>query len=173
MKKNAISFFLVLLLFISLPRLWAQYGTGDSSLPSTQFDMSGFPQWTRDLRRIEIIAFGSFPFAYLFTNIFVDIYRCAAHDWDGRYAPWPVTSAGAIDKTQSERILTIGFAAGGAVLIALIDYGIVLYKRNRQEKENRNYPPGTPIIVHKPLYEESPDSDTRESSGDPAETGIP
>ena len=164
----------MLFVFISLSRLWAQNSTVDASLPSVQFDMTGFPQWSKDLRRAEIVAFGSFPFMYFFTNLGFDTYRCATHGWDTRYAPWPLKPAGAVEQTQSEKVMTLGIAAGGAVLVALVDYGIVLYKRNRQAKESRNLPPGTPIIIRKPLYGEEGDSPASgtETPGSP-DTGTP
>ena len=173
MKRSAV---LLLLIFVSLSGLWAQTSTAaDPDMTSTQFDMTGFPLWARDLRRFEIITFGSFPFAYFFSNFGVDLYRSAKNGWDRRYAPWPATAAGAIDKTKSERFLTIGVAAGGAVLIAVIDYGIVRYKRNRLEKESRNLPPGTPIIIRKPLYEEEAGRNAQDNNpGDsPPETETP
>jgi len=143
MKKNAL---ILLLLCVILPALPAQTS-------SSQFDMTGFPQWAKDLRRIEIITFGAFPFAYFFTNFGVDTYRCATHGWDTRYAPWPFDSAGSFDKTQKERFMTLGLSIGTAVTIALIDYGIVRYKRSLKEKESRDFPEGTPIIIRRPLFE--------------------
>ena len=148
-KKNLV---FSVLLFLSLSGLWAQSTISDSSMVSTQFDMTGFPQWTRDLRRAEIIAFGSFPFMYFFTNLSYDTYRFATHNWDRRYAPWPMKGAGAVETSQREKLAVIGIAAGGAVLVALIDFTIVKVKRNRAEKEIRNLPPGSPIIIQKPLY---------------------
>jgi hypothetical protein len=127
--------------------------TKDPKLISIQFDMTGFPQWAKDLRRGEIIAFGSFPFAYFFTNFFYDTYRCATNGWDTRYAPWPVKSSDAVEKTQQEQFVALGIAAGGAVLIAVADHIIVRYKRNKALEEIRHLPEGTPIIIRRPLYE--------------------
>jgi hypothetical protein len=118
-----------LVFFIALSSLNAQSAPPQSALPATHFDTSEFPQWARDLRRGEVVAFGSFPFAFFFASMSIDLYRSATHDWDRRYAPWPITPAGAIDMTQDEQFLALGLAAGGAVLIALTDYAIVRYKR--------------------------------------------
>jgi hypothetical protein len=118
---------------------------------SSGFDMTGFPQWAKDLRRGEIVAFGTFPFAYLFTNLTVDTIRYASHDWDRRYAPWPIKSTGSIDLSQKEEFRNLGIAAGSAVLIAVIDHLIVRHKRNKAEEQIRNLPAGTPIIIRKPL----------------------
>ena len=159
-KKPA---WLILLILMSFSRVWAQTTTNDPNMGSSQFDTTGFPQWAKDLRRGEIVAFGAFPFAYFFSNFGVDVYRSARNGWDSRYAPWPLTGAGAVDKTQDERFLTIGVAAGTAVLISLIDYGIVRYKKNRLQREISRLPEGTPIIIRRPLYEEDGTQDLPET----------
>jgi len=149
-------FFFLILFFCGLVlNAYSQTGNANASL---QFDMSGFPLWAKDLRRAEIIAFGSFPFMYFFSNFGVDTYRWVNHGNNMRYAPWPFNSAGTIEQTQNEKIMTLGIAAGGAVLVALIDYGIMRYKRNRLERERENLPDGTPVIIRKPLYDEETDS---------------
>jgi len=150
-------FFAVLLCFISSAGLQAQ-SDSTTGTSSTQFDMTGFPLWAKDLRRGEIIAFGSFPFAYFFTNFGFDTYRFATNNWDRRYAPWPLNSAGSIEKTQSQKAATLWIAAGGAVAIALVDYAIVRFKRSRAEREIRNLPDGTPIINRTPLWGEEADT---------------
>ena len=179
--KNRKLFCLILLFFVFLSGLSAQFnygaGSGFEELPSTQFDMTGAPQWVKDLRRAEIIAFGAFPFTYLITNISYDSYRWSNNSWDVRYAPWPIKGAGAIEQGRSEKGRVIAIAAGGAVLLALIDYGIVRYKRSQKEKESRSIPAGTPIIIRKPLGEETAASspaeiNSREASGLDAETRI-
>jgi len=155
MKKKRFFFFLfVLLVFVSLFKAYSQ----DAGMTSTQFDMSGFPLWAKDLRRGEIVAFGSFPFMYFFANFGYDTYRWSNNGNDMRYAPWPFNSAGTIGKTTEEKIITLGIAAGGSVLIALIDYGIMRYKRYRLEKEQNSIPEGSPVITRRPLFEEEANS---------------
>jgi hypothetical protein len=152
MKK--IPVFLLLLCFVYSARLPAQTTQFTQSMDSSQFDMTGFPLWAKDLRRAEIIAFGSFPFAYFFANFIHNSFRFAKNGWDTRYAPFPFNSAGTIEQTQSQKFLTLGFAAGGAIIFAAVDYGIMRYKRNRREMEARSLPEGSPIIIRTPLYEE-------------------
>lgn len=153
--KNKLFFFplLCIFLFSQLPALNAQT-TQTASTNTVHFDMSGFPLWAKDLRRAEIIAFGSFPFMYFFSNFAFDSYRFAAHGWNRRYAPWPLTSSAAIEKTKEEKFITLGIAAGGAVVMALVDYAMVRYKRHRLEEEARRLEDGSPIIIRKPLDEE-------------------
>jgi hypothetical protein len=161
--KNLIKKIFVFLFFLAaLSPLSAQSSSSKPALPATQFDTSEFPQWAKDLRRGEIVAFGSFPFAFFFATISMDLYRSATHDWDRRYAPWPAKPAGSIDMTKDEQIRTLGLAAGGAVLIALTDYAIERYKRSKAEKRSRELPAGTPIIIRKPLDEKEVPAEAEE-----------
>ena len=122
---------------------------------STGLNLSGYPQWVRDLRRAEIVAFGSFPFTFFLTSTIVDTVRCATNNWDMRYAPWPFKSAGAIDMTWNQQVLTISVAVTSSVVIALVDHIIVRVKRNKQQREILSQPPGTPIITRRPIDSDS------------------
>ena len=121
---------------------------------SPHFDMSGFPQWARDLRRAEIVAIGSFPFTYFLTNFSFGMYRYSTNDWDRRYAPWPITGPGAIEPTNKQKISILGIAAGGAIIVSIVDFSIERSKRNRMAREAEMYPEGTPIIITRPLTED-------------------
>jgi len=149
----------ILMIFISLSLLYSQSSSASSTGTSTQFDTTGFPQWAKDLRRGEIVAFGVFPFTYFLSSFGMDSYRWATHDGDRRYAPWLFSEAGSIDKTQQQRFITLGISIGGAIVIALVDYGIVRYKRYTKEKEYRSLPEGTPIIIRRPMNDETETSD--------------
>ncbi|MFP3089303.1 hypothetical protein LQZ21_03135 [Treponema sp. TIM-1] len=130
-------------------------------MPSVEFDTSTFPQWAKDLRRAEIVAFGSFPFTLLLATFTTDTVRFANNSWDTRYAPWPIRrSDGGVEMNAKQRFITIGAAAAGSVLISLVDHFIVRYKRNKAEEERRNLPDGSPIIIRRPW----PETDT--------ETGV-
>lgn len=149
MKKHA---FLLILVFLFSASLMGQTGSIDAA---THFDMSGFPQWGKDLRRAEIVAFGSFPLMYMFSTFGLDSFRFASNNWDRRYAPWPLAAAGAIGQTQEEKKMTLAIAAGGALLVALADYAIMRYQRSKREREERLLAPETPVIIRRPLYAES------------------
>ncbi|MDR1985435.1 MAG: hypothetical protein LBP88_00495 [Treponema sp.] len=136
--------------------VYAQTTTTPAQQATAAFDTTGFPQWVKDLRRGEIIAFGSFPFAMLFATTLVDTYRSGTHNWDTRYAPWPVKAAGAVDMTKDEQILTITVAATSSAAIALIDFFIQHYKRTKQAKKLKELPAAeVPIIIRKPLAQEN------------------
>jgi hypothetical protein len=122
-----------------------------------------FPLWAKDLRRAEIITFGSFPFTLLFTTIAVDTYFWGSHEWDTQYAPFPIRAAGAIEMSVENRIITIGVALGVSVLIAVADHLIIRSKRSAEAKKNEVLPSGEPIIIRKPI-DDAPDNSGEESS---------
>ncbi|MDR2551605.1 MAG: hypothetical protein LBD31_00340 [Treponema sp.] len=91
----------------------------------------GPPRWVKDLRRGEIVAFGSLPITMFFTALFMDLYRCAVHDWDRRYAPWPAKAAGAVPMETGELRIMIGIAVSFSLIITVADYLVVRHRRNR------------------------------------------
>jgi hypothetical protein len=128
----------------------------DSSSTTTVFDTLNFPQWARDLRRWDIIAFGSFPFSMFFVTFLTDMIRWNnANNMDfsaegRRYAPWPFKSAGAVEMTNDEYARTILLAAGLSVAIAFVDLIIVRVRRNNERRRIESLPSGTVDINRGP-----------------------
>ena len=156
-------FFLIILsVFLVLPVFHVTAQDNDTMV-STSFDMTDFPLWAKDLRRGEIVAFGSFPFTLLTTTFIMDSIRWNAEagmDWSEagrRYAPWPLKSAGAIDMSNSERELTFIAAASLSATIALADFIIVQIKRSKERRRSENLPTGTAITVRTPYPESGQD----------------
>ncbi|GHV94020.1 hypothetical protein AGMMS50293_03400 [Spirochaetia bacterium] len=150
-------FFAVLLLFAAIPAFRV---TAQTTVPgSTTFDTSGFPLWAKDIRRWEIIAFGSYPFTMFTATFFMDTYRWIDNNgmsWSAegrRYAPWPLKSAGAVDMSNQQHEMTLIIAAGLSVAIAFTDLIIVQIKRQKARRIAENMPPGTAIIIKKPWPE--------------------
>ncbi|MDR3342271.1 MAG: hypothetical protein LBT14_05690 [Treponema sp.] len=143
-----------------------------TGLVSTEFDTTGFPRWVKDLRRAEIVAFGSFPFTMFFATFAVDSYRYVNNSWDTRYAPWPFKSAGAVEMTKKEQITTIAVAAVGSIIISLADFLIVTYKRHKQARDINNLPDGSPIIIRKPWPAEEPGVEALNEPGEPGTAGA-
>ena len=134
------------------------------------FDTSGYPQWVRDLRRWEIVTFGSFPFAMFTATFAMDMYRwndANGLDWSdtGRqYAPWPLKSAGAKVMTDTEQKITISVAAGLSIAIAVTDLIIVQVKRAKAKKRAEALPVGKTIINRTPWGSDSPDESESNSA---------
>ena len=91
--------------------------------------LTNAPLWVKDLRRGEIVFFGSLPITLFFTRTFVDLYRMGTHNWDQRYAPWPFQSAGAVTMNTGEILLTFGIALSASLTISIADHLIVKSKR--------------------------------------------
>jgi hypothetical protein len=146
-------------------KLSAQSSGGNSTqtvaaniLPDTQ-SSSEFPLWARDLRRGEIVAFGSFPFTLFFSTLAVDSARYFQHDRDSRYLPWPMKGPGAVEMSRDERKKTLLIAAAASVVIAVIDFSIVQVKRNRErERIKQQNGGGTVDIIRIPIPEEGPET---------------
>jgi hypothetical protein len=155
-------FFLVIMsVFLIFPvfRVTAQE---EAAANSVSFDMTGFPQWSKDLRRGEIVALGSFPFALFTTTFIMESVRWNAEanmdfSEDGRrYAPWPFKSAGAVDMSNKEREMTFIAAAGLSVAVALTDFIIVQIKRSKERRRAESLPAGTAIIDRRPYPDAAP-----------------
>jgi len=121
------------------------------------------PQWLRDLRRAEIVAFGSFPFAMFTATMGMDLYRwqrANGMSWDDRsYAPWPLKSAGAVAMTDDEQKNTITLAIGLSLTVALVDHLIVRIRRQRERRRIEEMPAGT-IIINRIPAESPADGDS-------------
>ena len=176
MKKTVfclIPVFLILLL-IPVNRIRAQ--TNSTGLVSAAFDTSDFPQWAKDLRRFEIVAFGSFPFSMFATTFIVDSYRWnnnSGMNWSEegrRYAPWPFKSAGAVEMTNREHEMSLAIAAGLSGAIALTDFIIVQIKRQKARKRAESLPPGTAIIIKRPWPESAAEGESAENNENGAES---
>ena len=147
---------LLILLALSALDIPAQTNAVPSIMESTTL-----PQWVKDLRRWEIITFGSFPFAMLTATTAMDMYRWSKangmdfSDTGRQYAPWPLKSAGAVAMESKEQELTITIAAGLSVLVACTDMIIVQVKRNKERKRVEALPVGTTIITKTPWQEGS------------------
>ena len=164
MMKNI--FFAVIFTFLLLSPILqaAAQSSSDSTTSSStsgNFDTKNFPQWAKDLRRWDIIAFGSFPFSMFFVSFITDMYR-----WDKangmnmndlRYAPWPLKSAGAVDWTKEEFERTILISLGVSAMVAFTDLIIVLIKRNKERRRIESRATGTTVVTKTMPDTEEPD----------------
>jgi len=104
-------------------------GSEDEQLKKNQGIFANSPQWVKDLRRGEIVFFGTVPFTVFFTRFFFDLYRMGMNDWDQRYAPWPFQSAGAVQMTSNELAIMFSIAASVSLGLSIVDHIIVRNKR--------------------------------------------
>jgi len=170
MKK--IFFASVLFFLIFIPQFEALAQGQNTAAQSTDapivFDMTGLPQWARDLRRFDIIAFGTFPFSMFVVTFITDLFRW--YDANGmdfndmRYAPWPLKSAGAVDMTGEEYQRTILIAAGLSLALAITDLIIVKIRQSHERRRIESRPSGSYNINREPPENSVQAEDGGESS---------
>ena len=94
----------------------------------TGIDTSNFPQWSKDLRRTEIITLGSAPFVTIWSTIGYSLYTY------GKLQN-PFSANSSLTEDDQKRIMMItGVACLG---VGLTDLIITLIKRHRAEKKRQ------------------------------------
>jgi hypothetical protein len=161
---------LLLLIFLCGPVHGQSPAAGTTPPGSAGTKKNEFPQWVLDLRRAEIIAFGTFPFMMFFATFSMDTIRASNHNWDSRYLPWPLKSAGAVQMTTDEHLITLGAAIAGSVVLALTDHLIVRMRRARLERQRLELPEGDLIILRRPWPAEEAASPEPPEEEPPPET---
>ncbi|MDR2964263.1 MAG: hypothetical protein LBU88_00610 [Treponema sp.] len=139
MNKLFFLLLLITLLFTPLQELRAQ-STDIASDKTIVFDPSTVPQWAKDLRRFDIILFGTLPFTMLFTTLGYDLYL--------RYNP-------ALPGSYHNNILLI--SAGASFSLALVDIIITVVKRSKEQRRLESVPAGSYEIEREPYGEPEPE----------------
>jgi hypothetical protein len=164
-----------LLLAIPVFLVPAQTNT-TTNTKSNFFDLSGAPQWVRDLRRWEIVAFGTIPFAMFTATFGMDMYRWNKEngmdfsDNGRKYAPWPLKAAGAIAMEYQDMEKTLMIAAGICVTVAVTDLIITQIKRHKARKRIEAMPHNATTINKRLLQEDAP-TPQEEAQAHETETG--
>jgi len=95
-----------------------------------------FPAWARDLRRAEIVFFGSLPFSFFFTFEAYDTGKFVASGFDPLQAPWPMRSGAEIAASYSteEKAWLIASALTVSAAVAVVDYLLVHRRPTREDR---------------------------------------
>jgi len=95
-----------------------------------------FPDWARDLRRAEIVFFGSLPFSFFFTFEAYDTGKFVASGFDPLQAPWPMRSGAEIAASYSteEKAWLIASALTVSAAVAVVDYLLVHRRPKREDR---------------------------------------
>ncbi len=105
----------------------------------TTYKDVNFPQWIKDLRRTEIITFGSLPFVTLWTTVGYSLIAKGEF-----HSPLDKSSSGF---DSGDQAAIIGIAAATSLGLGLIDLGITLIRRHAKEKKNRRQRPDEVEII--------------------------
>jgi hypothetical protein len=95
-----------------------------------------FPAWTRDLRRAEIVFFGSLPFTLFFSFEVYDLGQFIASGFDPLAAPWPLRAGSEIGAgyTPAEKGWLIASALTVSLGVAVADFLIVHRPAKREDR---------------------------------------
>jgi hypothetical protein len=133
----------VLLAFLFVSTLSA----ADTSTPvAVPYGPAEFPDWQKDLRRAEIISFGSLPFVTFFASIYYEVFRYYTHDQQEGYLPWIFKDSDtAIEMSEDEQKMIILTSAGISVGVAVVDFSWRTIRRaiinRRAERESAGVEP--------------------------------
>ncbi len=120
----------------------AQESDGEGTIPGIDdpvpYSPDEFPQWSRDLRRGEIIALGVFPIAMIVSGLGYQVGRFTyrsirAGEADADSAPWFFSPEGGPVYNNQERV---GLVVSGVVIsvgVAVADY--LLGRRERRARD--------------------------------------
>lgn len=86
------------------------------------YQKNEFPQWAQDLRRFEIVFFGTMPFSFLYTSMGYSLYRYGAHKWDPSFAPAILGNKTPQILTNSEKFEIVYTALSVSFTVALMDF---------------------------------------------------
>lgn len=124
MKKRLFTFFIAFILF----------SNNIFSETNSSYDDVDFPQWSKDLRRTEIITLGSLPFVTLWTTVG---YSVAVF---GEFRNPLDKSSDGFESEDQKKVVMI--SAGTCLALGLTDLLITIIQRNRKKnlamKKNQN-----------------------------------
>lgn len=105
------------------------------------------PLWAMELRRFEIVSFGSLPFAMMLSSVGYDSYRYFSHGRDSNYAPWPFKKASSAGYTEKEQKYIFFTALGISLSAALVDQAVRFFVRKKERRLEADRQKGNIIIT--------------------------
>ncbi|MCK5198471.1 MAG: hypothetical protein KAR21_08975 [Spirochaetales bacterium] len=108
---------LLLIVFITIPLF-----SGESLPEYEPYQEDEFPQWAKDLRRAEIIFFGTIPFSFFYSSFSYDFYRYAINNFDESFAPAIFGNKTPPIRTNEEKWQIIIASVSLSAVLVLVDY---------------------------------------------------
>jgi hypothetical protein len=96
-----------------------------------------FPQWVHNLRRTEIITFGSLPFVTLSTTLCYSLFRYYNTGFDSAYIPNPMAkTSDAANLDSPEQMMLMKYSIGISIGIGISDLIFNLIKQRQETVRN-------------------------------------
>lgn len=122
----------------------------DTGTPTPEpYGPDEFSGWRSDLRRAEIISFGSLPFVTFTSSIYYEVYRWVAHDREDAYLPWIFANSGnAVPLTEREQKNILYASIGISLGVAVIDFSYhTITRAIRNHRATETAPASGPILI--------------------------
>lgn len=107
-----------------------------------EYQEDEFSPLLKELRRGEIIMFGSLPLSIFLAIETYEIYRYVQHDTDPDYAPWPFRKHGGMGFSSQESIGIFFSALGFSFLIAVTDFIIGKFQGRGDDRKYSEHEAG-------------------------------
>ncbi len=108
---------LLFTIFITVPLF-----SGESLPDYEPYQDDEFPNWAKDLRRAEIIFFGTIPFSFFYSTFSYDFYRYASNNFDKSLAPALFGNKTPPIRTNDEKWQIIKVSLSLSAIFTLVDY---------------------------------------------------
>jgi len=99
------------------------FSFGGDNLPEYEpYQENEFPQWAHDLRRGEVIFFGTIPFTFFISSFSYNFYIYASNNYDLEYAPALFGNKTPPVLSNAEKLQIIGVSVSISSFLAILDY---------------------------------------------------
>ncbi|OJF76202.1 MAG: hypothetical protein BKP49_08655 [Treponema sp. CETP13] len=148
--------------------------TDEITINFEPYTKDNIPDWAHDLRRAEIITFGSLPFTTLSCTFIYSLYRYYDSGFDSTYFPNPFpSSSDDADLSTDEQIAILKYSCGFSLFVGITDFIICTIKEQKEQKEERasnDIKNGTIVIIpESKVTETDPSNTTKDKTEIPAE----
>jgi len=135
-------FFVLCLLFCILFLLpnnsFAQEKNKEDTHEPVPYTKEEFPKWMRDLRRAEIIFFGSIPFTMLAARVGYGTYRYYTNNRQSGYEPWPLQQEETkVPMNKEEKHEVLAVTVGLSLIMASVDFLLGKIEECSEQAENK------------------------------------
>lgn len=114
---KAVYILIILLLFFSIFSVFGE------TLPVYEpYKEEEFPKWALDLRRAEVIFFGTIPFTFFASSLSYDLYIYTSNSFNSKFTPALFGNTTPPILTNNEKVQIIMVSVSFSAFLAVLDY---------------------------------------------------
>ncbi len=147
--KHFIFGFIVFILPVIFPLQAFSQSDGNSDSSAEPYSESEFPQWSKDLRRFEIVSLGAVPFAAISINLGYSAYQY----FSGNSSTFETPFSKGSSLTEGEQMKIFCASVGAGILVGFTDMAINFVKRCNEKKRQQKILESNDQIIIVPFQE--------------------